>query len=101
MTTQSMDERIRAKAKRALEVEIDNTLKPLFDKLRNTQNRSLVVQRHDGGENVKVRLDMWAQLKEVQNDLVTLLAPAAGDAAVEEFVEKVESLQEQIDTLQQ
>ena len=101
MTTQSMDERIRAKAKRALEVEIDNTLKPLFDKLRNTQNRSLVVQRHDGGENVEVRLDMWAQLKEVQNDLVTLLAPAAGDAAVEEFVEKVESLQEQIDTLQQ
>ena len=96
-----MDERIRAKAKRALEVEIDNTLKPLFDKLRNTQNRSLVVQRHDGGENVEVRLDMWAQLKEVQNDLVTLLAPAAGDAAVEEFVEKVESLQEQIDTLQQ
>ena len=101
MTTQSMDERIRAKAKRALEVEIDNTLKPLFDKLRNTQNRSLVVQRHDGGKNVEVRLDMWAQLKEVQNDLVTLLAPAAGDAAVEEFVEKVESLQEQIDTLQQ
>jgi hypothetical protein len=95
-----MDERIREKARKALAVEIGAALKPLYDKMRGAdQSHTLVVTSHDGTKNVKVCMNVWAQLRETQENLVALLAPAAGEAAVAEFIAKVESLQEQIDSL--
>ena len=96
MTTQSMDERIREKARKALAVEMDNVLKPLYDKMRGSDHR--IVTSRDGN-NAEKRINVWDQLRETQNNLVEILAPAAGEAAVAEFIAKVESLQEQIDSL--
>jgi hypothetical protein len=100
MTTQSMDERIRAKAKLVLEAEIEKTLAPLYDKMRGMdRNRMLTVTTNDGDKKVEKRIDVWCQLREVQTNLEKLFTPAACEAAVAEFIAKVESLQEQIDSL--
>ncbi len=100
MTTQSMDEKIREKARKALAVEIDNAINPLYEKMRGeNQSHILVVTSRDGTGNVEKHINVWTQLREAQINLVELLAPAAGEAAVAEFIAKVESLQEQIDSL--
>jgi hypothetical protein len=93
-----MDERIRENARQALATEVAKALEPLYDKMRG-RSHTLVAAPYGGEKKDEYRFDVWNQLRETQENLVALLAPAAGEAAVAEFIAKVESLQEQIDSL--
>ncbi len=99
MTTQTLDERIRAKAKTDLEKETLSMFLPIFDKLRTTESRKFAIEKWVGNKKETLEFDMWEHLRTIHVKLVEVIAPTVCDAAVAAFVQKVESLQEQIDSL--
>jgi hypothetical protein len=99
MNTQTLDERIRAKSKADLEKEILAMFLPIFDKLRTTERRKFSIKKWVGTKEELLEFDMWDHLRTVKDKFVELIAPDAEEAAVAAFVQKVESLQEQIDSL--
>jgi hypothetical protein len=99
MTTKTLDERIREQARVKLREQIAAEFRPVFNRLGEVPDRYATLDMPTMPVGTKVRVNLFAHIEQIRDIIIGTLIPAAEEAAVAAFVQKVESLQEQIDSL--
>jgi hypothetical protein len=99
MTTKTLDERIREQARLKLREEISAEFRPVFNRLAKATDRYATLDMPTMPVGTKVRVNLFAHIEQIRDIIIGMLTPAAEEAAVAAFVNKVESLQEQIDSM--
>jgi hypothetical protein len=101
MTLKTLEERIRAKAREELEKEIGLLFAPIRTRLNALpKNGYCVICFPTATPPVEVKdVFMKSHFDGLQSGIIEALAPAAEDAAISDFIRKVDGLQEQIDEL--
>ena len=84
-----------------LREEIFAVFKPVFNRLSKEPDRDryATLDMPTMPVGTKVRVNLFAHIEQIRDIIIGTLIPAAEEAAVAAFVQKVESLQEQIDSL--
>jgi hypothetical protein len=100
MTTKTLDERIREQARKELAGHIGAMFAPIASKWNCAGNGRATIRFPYENPPVEIKnVYMAGHIEAIRDTLVSALSPAAEEAAVAAFVQKVESLQEQIDSL--
>jgi hypothetical protein len=90
----TLDARIRAKAAESLATEIDNLFKPVEKKFADHSSIETRLTNSNGRQ-----IHAHACIDAAKVALIERLLPQRQDAAVREFMEKVEKLQNEVDEL--
>jgi hypothetical protein len=95
-TTKSIDERIREKARADLKKDIGERFKRAYEALMGAGALSTGVKKHDGSD-----CTAWGCLEAAEEAIFNYLVQKVEEKAVAEFLTKIDSLQDQVDSLAQ
>ena len=99
MKTQTLDARIRDKARNELRKAITKELEPIFYRIARLEDRYAPFVFGNSTPPTKVQINLYSHMETIRDILIAKQAPKVEDDAVEAFILKVDSLQQQIDAL--